>query len=168
MTPTRTPTPPPGTGADLIVSKRANTNPVLPGRPLTYLVSVVNAGPDTAVAVTLDDPLPIGTTFVSCTTNRGTCAGPPVGGTGTVTADLGDLGVGEAAGITIVVDVTVPSGNIVNTATATSSTPDPNPDNNHSTNVVSIGAGIPALSPPLAALLALLLAAAGVWFARRD
>jgi len=129
---------------------------------------VVNAGPDTAVAVTLADPLPVGTAFVSCTTNRGSCAGPPVGGPGTVTADLGDLGVGEAAGVTIVVDVTVPSGNIVNTATATSSTPDPNPDNNRSTNVVSVGAGIPMLSPPLGALLAILLAAAGLWFVRRD
>ena len=64
--------------------------------------------------------------------------------------------------------MTLPNGILVNTATATSTTPDPDPDNNHSTAVTTIGSGIPMLSPPLAGLLALLLAAAGLWFVRRD
>jgi len=64
--------------------------------------------------------------------------------------------------------VTVPFGNLSNTATATSATPDPDPGNNTSTAVTTIGSGIPMLSPELAGLLALLLAAAGLWFARRD
>ena len=51
---------------------------------------------------------------------------------------------------------------------ATSTTPDPDPDNNHSTAVTTIDSGIPMLSPELMGLLALMLAAAGLWFVRRD
>jgi Domain of unknown function DUF11 len=116
----------------------------------------------------LTDPLPTGTTFVSCTALPGRCTGPAPGTNGTATADLGTIAVGSAATVTIVVDVTAAYGNLVNTATATSSTPDPDPGNNTSTAVTTIGTGIPMLSPPLAGLLALLLAAAGLWFVRRE
>jgi hypothetical protein len=91
-----------------------------------------------------------------------------VGTNGTVTADLGTMGVGATAQVTIVARVTAANGALVNTARGSSSTPDPNPDNNHSTVVTSVGAGIPMVSPPLLGLLALLLAGAGAWFARRD
>jgi uncharacterized repeat protein (TIGR01451 family) len=155
-------------GADLAVRKTASSNPLVPGQPLTYTVTVANLGPDAAVATTLTDPLPSGTTFQSCTAVPGTCAGPAVGTNGTVTADLGTLTAGGTATVTIVVNVTATSGVIANTATATSTTPDPDPGNNTSTAATSIGSGIPMLSPELAGLLALLLAAAGVWFVRRD
>ena len=168
MTGTPTPTPPPGTGADLIVSKTAASNPATPGQPLTYTVTVVNQGPDPAAAVMVTDPLPAGTTFISCASNPGTCGGVVVGANGTVTADFGTIAVGGSASVTIVVNVTVSYGNLVNTATATSTTPDPDPDNNHSTAVTTVGSGIPMLSPELMGLLALMLAAAGLWFVRRD
>jgi uncharacterized repeat protein (TIGR01451 family) len=135
---------------------------------LTYTVTVGNLGPEAAAAVTLSDPLPAGTTFLSCTAVPGTCAGPAVGTNGTVTADLGTIGVGASATVSIVVNVTATSGVLSNTATGTSTTPDPDPDNNTSTNATTVGAGIPMLSPELAGLLALLLAAAGYWFARRE
>jgi uncharacterized repeat protein (TIGR01451 family) len=141
---------------------------VQPGQPLTYRIRVVNAGPDAADAVVVDDPLPAGSTFVSCTTTLGTCTGPAPGTGGTVTASLGTMAVGAAETVTIVVNVTASAGSLVNTATATSSTPDPDPGNNTSTAVTTIGSGIPMLSPPLAGLLALLLAAAGLWFVRRE
>jgi uncharacterized repeat protein (TIGR01451 family) len=141
---------------------------VNPGQDLTYTVTVANLGPDPAVATVLSDPLPAGTTFVSCTAVPGTCVGPAVGTNGTVTADLGTMGVGATAQVTIVARVTAANGALVNTARGSSSTPDPNPDNNHSTVVTSVGAGIPMVSPPLLGLLALLLAGAGAWFARRD
>lgn len=150
-----------------MVSKRASSNPATPGQPLTYVVLVTNLGPDPAAAVMLTDPLPPGTTFISCTAVPGSCVGPPVGTNGTVTADLGSIAVGGSATVTIAVNVTVTTGNLVNTATATSTTPDPDPENNHDTAVTAVGAGIPALSPPLAGLLALMLAALGLWFARR-
>jgi len=150
------------------VSKTASSNPSLPGQPLTYTVTVANLGPDAAEAVVLNDPLPAGTAFVSCASVPGTCAGPAVGSNGTVTATIGTLPVGSTATVTIVVNVTVTYGNLSNTATATSSTPDPDPGNNTSTAVTTISSGIPMLSPELAGLLALLLAAAGLWFVRRD
>jgi uncharacterized repeat protein (TIGR01451 family) len=150
-----------------VVSKTVSNNPALPGRLLTYSIRVVNLGPDAANSVVLTDPLPAGTTFVSCTAVPGSCTGPAPGTDG-VTADLGTIAVGSAATVTIVVDVTASYGNLVNTATATSSTPDPNPGNNSSTAVTTIGTGIPMLSPPLAGFLALLLAAAGLWFVRRE
>jgi hypothetical protein len=116
----------------------------------------------------LSDPLPAGTTFVSCAASPGTCAGPAVGTNGTVTAAFGTIAIGGSATVTIVVNVTVTFGTLVNTATATSTTPDPDPDNNHDTTVTTVGSGIPLLSPPLLGLLALMLAAAGLWFVRRD
>ena len=91
-----------------------------------------------------------------------------MGANGTVTADFGTIAVGGSATVTIVVNVTVTYGNLVNTATATSTTPDPDPDNNHDTAVTTVGSGIPMLSPELMGLLALMLAAAGLWFVRRD
>jgi uncharacterized repeat protein (TIGR01451 family) len=141
---------------------------VNPGQELTYTVTVANLGPEAAVATTLLDPLPAGTVFVSCTSVPGTCAGPAPGTNGTVTADLATMGVGATARITIVVRVTAANGALVNTARGSSTTPDPNPDNNHSTAITGVGAGIPMVSPPLLGLLALLLAAAGAWFVRRD
>jgi uncharacterized repeat protein (TIGR01451 family) len=150
------------------VSKTAASNPATPGQPLTYTVNVVNRGPDAADAVMVSDPLPAGTTFISCAATTGTCAGPAGGMNGTVTADFGTIAVGGSTTLTIVVNVTVPYGNLVNTATATSTTPDPDPDNNHDTAVTTVGSGIPMLSPELMGLLALMLAVAGLWFVRRD
>jgi hypothetical protein len=135
---------------------------------LIYMIRVVNAGPDAAVAVVLDDPLPAGTTFVSCLAVPGTCTGPAPGSSGTVSGAFGTLGVGESATLSIVVNVTAASGNLVNTATATSSTPDPDPGNNSSTAVITVGTSIPMLSPSLLGLLALLLAAGGLGLLRRD
>ncbi|MGE5413695.1 MAG: DUF11 domain-containing protein [Syntrophomonadaceae bacterium] len=139
-----------------------------PGQNLTYTVSVANLGPDPAAALTISDPLPSGTTFVSCAAVPGTCSGPAIGTNGTVTANAGTLAAGATARLTVVVRVTAGNGSLVNTATASSTTPDPDPDNNHATVVTSVGAGIPMVSPPLAGLLALLLAGAGVWFVRRE
>jgi len=150
------------------VSKTADSNPASPGRPLTYTVTVLNLGPDPADAVTLSDPLPAGTTFLSCTASPGSCAGPAPGTNGTVTANLGTIAVGSRATVTITVNVTAPYGNLANTATASSTTPDPDPDNNHSTAVTTVGTGIPMLSPLLAGLLGLMLAATALWFIRRD
>lgn len=135
---------------------------------MTYTIRVINAGPDAAADVALTDPLPSSATYTSCSTSVGTCAGPAVGSSGTVTAALGTLVVGDVATVTIVVQVASDYGNLVNTATATSSTPDPDPGNNSSTAVTTINSGIPTLTPPWLGLLALLLAAAGLGFIRRE
>jgi uncharacterized repeat protein (TIGR01451 family) len=136
---------------------------VSPGQTLTYTISVSNAGPADALAVTVTDPLPSGTSYISCAASQGTCAN----GSGTVTAALGTIPSGSTATLTITVTVVSPAGAITNTATVDSTTPDSNPDNDSSTRVVVGGSTIPTLSSEMLALLAVLLAALGVLALRR-
>ena len=160
-TPTSTPVP---TGADLSVLKSASPNPAQPGQNLTYTIGVSNAGPQSAASVSVTDPLPAGTTFVSCSTSQGTCSGPPVGTNGTVTATLGTIASGGSATFMIVVNVTAQNGTLHNTATGSSATFDPNPGNNAGIAVIAVGAAgaaIPTLSPWMLLLLGLALAGIG-------
>jgi uncharacterized repeat protein (TIGR01451 family) len=165
-TPTLTPTPG-GLACDLSITKTAAPNPVQPGQAVVYSIVAANAGPASALAVTLTDPLPGGVVFVSCQSSQGSCAGPPPGSGGTVTADLGTIPAGGGATLTITATVVAPAGSISNTATVDTSTPDTNPDNDSSTSIVVGGATIPTLSPGMLALFAGLLAAAGALVLRR-
>jgi uncharacterized repeat protein (TIGR01451 family) len=117
--------------ADLSLSKTGSPNPVFSGNNLTYTILVHNAGPDTASTVSMSDPLPPSTTFVSCGTTAGTCTSPAVGTNGTVRVDVPSLGSGGDVTITIVVQVSAAGGStITNTASVTAATSDPNSANN--------------------------------------
>jgi uncharacterized repeat protein (TIGR01451 family) len=164
---TPTPTATPGQGVDLSITKRGPPN-VASGQMFSYAIVVLNAGPGTALAVTVTDPLPTGTVFVSCTSSQGTCTGPPVGQNGTVTFDLGSLAPGASATAAIQVQVTASFGQLVNTATVTTSSDDRNPNNNASTTTTLIGGAIPTLSPKMLALLAAALAGLAVFLIRRS
>jgi len=121
------------------------------GLPANYGITVNNLGPAQATAVTVIDVLPAGTTLVSATPSQGTCSG-----TTTVTCDLGTVINGGSPTIVLVVTLPTTPGPVSNTATVSSSNPDPNPANNSSTvtiNVIS-AASIPALSPFVILLLA--------------
>ena len=162
--PTSTPTTTPAGGTcDLSIQKSASPSPVQPGQTRTYTIVVTNAGPADAQAVSVNDPLPSGTTYISCSASQGSCAY----GSGTVTASLGTIPNGGSATVSIAVTVLVPSGVIANTATVETTTPDSNPDNDSDTRVVVGGSTIPTLSPGMMALLAVLLAALGVLALRR-
>src|SRR5207245_3040542 len=90
--PTRTPTPtPPPPTADVALTKTGSPSTVVSGSTLTYRLGVSNNGPGTATGVVLNDPLPVGTTFVSCTTSQGSCVGPAIGYNGHVIANLGSI-----------------------------------------------------------------------------
>jgi len=129
---------------------------------------VLNAGPAPATNVSVVDPLPPETAFVSCQTTLGTCGGPAPGTSGIVTADLGALPAGSGAVVRIrVVLVGSAAGPLTNSATVTTSTPDSNPDNNSDATVVVAGAPIPTLSGPMMMLLALALAALALAVLRR-
>jgi hypothetical protein len=93
----------------------------------------------------MNDPLPTGTTFVSCGASLGNCSGPNVGENGTVTATLaGDLGPGGSITVTIVANVTAGAGTVLsNTATVASDTADGNAGNNSDTETTSVGATPP-------------------------
>ncbi|MFN2598091.1 MAG: hypothetical protein ABR563_13000, partial [Pyrinomonadaceae bacterium] len=62
-------------------------------------------------------------TFVSATTSQGSLVTPPVGSTGTVTANLGTIAPGATATVTITAKSTA-AGSVTNSATATSNESD--------------------------------------------
>ncbi|MET0736084.1 MAG: hypothetical protein ABWY55_10650 [Microbacterium sp.] len=117
--------------ADITTSKTGGD--ATAGGQASYSIVVTNAGPSTADAVTLTDPLPAGFSIASVSSSRGECVAAA-----TVTCDLGTLpgpdpgGTLSSATITVIADVApeTPPGAVTNTATATAATADPVPANN--------------------------------------
>lgn len=167
------------TSADLSVTK-SGPDPVTVGTDVTYVVTVANAGPSDASAVSLSDTLPAGTTFVSANQTTGpafSCATPAPGGTGTITCTATTLAAGASAAFSFVlhVDAGLPAGSTLqNSASVSSSTTDPNGANGSATASATVAAApappevIPALSPLMLALLGMLLAFAGVALHRNN
>ena len=93
---------------------------------ITYTITVTNAGPASAPAVTVADPTPAGLTFLA---NGGACTTP-------FPCALGTMVPGEIRTITgsyAVTSTPSPSMVITNTATVTSAVPDGAPANSSST-----------------------------------
>lgn len=112
--------------ADLSVRLAASPATANVGTPLTYVLTVSNAGPNTAAGVSLTNVLPAGVANV-------TAPGCVVSG-GVVTCDLGSLAPGASA--TVTVEVTTPAGVAPLTATASvgaASPDDPSLANNTAT-----------------------------------
>jgi len=131
--------PPPPPAADLELRMNPTAEFVVTGQNLTYAITVRNNGPEPAPNVVMTDTLPVGATFVSCFTGLGTCSGPAVGSTGTVTANLGTVSDGSSNIINIVVHVTAPPAtSLSNTATVTSTLPDNNTVNNSVTRIIGV------------------------------
>jgi uncharacterized repeat protein (TIGR01451 family) len=127
--------------ADLAVTISDSPDPVTPGGTLTYYITVVNNGPDRAMAVTLTDEVPANTTFVSVCCSRSRPTTPPVGGTGTVTIGVGVLQYLEGYTYTLVVNVepgTTPGTVISDTATVSTSTNDPDLTNDSATATTDV------------------------------
>ncbi|HET6893610.1 MAG TPA: Calx-beta domain-containing protein, partial [Pyrinomonadaceae bacterium] len=124
--------------ADVSVSGATAYNKVAPGARVNYLFTVKNnsGGP---AEVTLTDNLPAGTTFVSCSANGGVCGGS--GENRTVT--FSSLAVGQSALVVLVamVNPSVAEGTVLsNTATVSSTFPDPNTGNNSATTEITVTA----------------------------
>jgi uncharacterized repeat protein (TIGR01451 family) len=116
--------------ADLAITKTDMPDPVLVGNNVTYTLTVTNEGPSVAMGVTVVDTLPASMTFVSATPSQGACpTTPPVGSSGTVTCNLGTIGVTSMATITIVVATTM-GGMPTNVATVAGDQYDPDLSNN--------------------------------------
>src|SRR6185503_12282435 len=89
--------------ADLFVTKSGNAT-ASAGSNVTYTITLTNLGPDAAGAVTLDDSLPGGVTFVSFLQNSGpsfTCSTPTVDATGTVSCSLASMASAASAVFTL-------------------------------------------------------------------
>jgi uncharacterized repeat protein (TIGR01451 family) len=131
-----------GTGTTLADVKTAISGPAsaAPGSQDTYVITVSNAGPSTALNVVMTAQVPSGTKFVGVSTTRGSCVHPAAGSTsGTIACTLGDLTSG-AAGLTSATFkiILTPKGGTIalvaqaasNATNATAATPDPNLANN--------------------------------------
>ncbi len=128
-----------GLPADVSITKSDAPDPVSPGSPLTYTLTVTNHGPNDATGVTVMDTLPAGVTLVSAIPSQGTCTG--------LSCDLGTLANGASATVTVTVtvDATTPAGTITNTASVSANEDDPDAANNTastSTQVAIISADL--------------------------
>ncbi|ANB17311.1 DUF11 domain-containing protein [Dokdonella koreensis] len=153
--------------ADIAVSKTGPATAVA-GRTVAYTIVVRNGGPDAAADVVLDDPTPAGLSFLSASAP---CAsGFPCA--------LGSLAPNAVVTITTqyVVAADHGAGQIVNIATATSTTPDPTPVNNAATAATAVtgqpaaeAVPVPATSRWMLLLAALaLVMLAGLRIGRRQ
>ncbi len=104
--------------ADLSVTKDGPVSAVA-GSAITWTLTVANAGPSDAQDVSLDDALPGGVTFVSASTNQGSCIG-------SLHCELSTVHAGSPVTITVngKVDANFLGGSITNQATISSTTPD--------------------------------------------
>ena len=109
---------------DLYVTKDDLPDPVQVNGRLTYTIVVGNNGPDAATQVTLADPLPAATSFVSVATTQGSCTGGAL-----ITCNLGTIAKGATVTITLVVTAQQP-GTITNTVTVVGKEPESNTENN--------------------------------------
>ncbi|UCB43246.1 MAG: DUF11 domain-containing protein, partial [Dehalococcoidales bacterium] len=115
------------TETDLAITKADSPDPVIAGEELTYTVEVINNGPSDASGVVVTDTLPEGVSYVSNYPTQGTATHTA----GVVTWDVGELGSGASATLTIVVTVgSGTEGPLANTASVTGNEYDPDESNN--------------------------------------
>jgi len=130
---------------------------------VAFTVVVGNTGSVPALGVAVSDPLPPGTTFVSCSASQGSCNAPSGG---VVTASLGTLVPDGTATVTITVQAPAAPATLTNTATATATNGAGEGATARAVMVVGNGGqplDIPALDPRALAVLAALV----VWAAVR-
>jgi uncharacterized repeat protein (TIGR01451 family) len=113
--------------ADVSITNQAPSL-VLLGDRLTYSIGVRNSGPATATGVTVTNPVPGGSVFVSASSSQGTCSLAQ----GTVTCTLGSVAPGGTASVTIKTDPKL-LGRVNDTATVRANELDPQPANNSAT-----------------------------------
>ncbi len=136
--------------ADLGLTKTAvAATPTTFGSQVTYTLTVANAGPGSAQAVTVVDPLPAALTYVS-----NSCGATAAGNT--VTWNVGTLANGANASCSIVTTIR-DFGPITNTATASSTTADPVAGNNSGAATISGASNAPMFIPTLQQLVLVLL-----------
>ena len=115
------------TDADLAVSKVASDDTPQPGETVTFMLTVENLGPATASNVVLVDTLPAEMTYVSDDSGCDTSGLP------TISCALGALNAGSSAVVEVVADVSgsaLDGDSFINSASASSDSPDPNLSNN--------------------------------------
>jgi uncharacterized repeat protein (TIGR01451 family) len=138
------PPPPPSTPiTDLSITKTGSPNPVTTGNQITWTMVVTNNGPTADTGVSLSDPLPAGTTFVSVSTTQGTCGATST----TIMCSIGDMAVGAQVTVTLVTTAQV-AGTITNTGTVAGNLPETTLANNTASASVVANAFVPPVVKP--------------------
>ncbi len=121
--------------AELEVSQTASHDSPTIGRPLSFFIDVVNAGPNPAPGVVVTDTLPGGARFVSGSGAGWSCAAEAT----VVTCTRPTLAMGPAP--TVRIDTVAPgvSGAVTNTASVRSDLPDTNPSDSTSDLALLVG-----------------------------
>ncbi len=114
--------------SDLSVTLATDSMIATTGVPMTYTITVANAGPLDATSVLLADTLPAGVQLVSTTNSAGLT---PTNSSGVLYFTIATLPSGTHQTFTVVVDPTAPPGStLVDSATVQGTQADPNPTNN--------------------------------------
>ena len=99
---------------------------------ITWTMQVTNNGPDTDTGVTISDPIPAGTTFVSASPSQGSCSGGPI-----LHCTIGTMTAGQKVTITLVTTPTA-AGTISNTVVVMGDRPETTLANNTATASVVV------------------------------
>jgi uncharacterized repeat protein (TIGR01451 family) len=121
--------------SDLQVTVQSNVDVINFGGTLTYTMTVTNLGPFQASAVTLTDPVPAESIFLSMNSGGASCTAPPPAQGGTVNCNFGNMPSGASATVSFTVRVSKPPvpASTTNTVVVSSPNFDPNPANNSAT-----------------------------------
>lgn len=151
-----------GADADVSLVKTATApNPLSVGDNINYTLTASNAGPGDADGVVVTDTLPLNVTYVSNSCGA-TFVAP------TLTWNIGTLANGGMVACSLIVTVNS-AGDILNSATITTTSADPNGANNTGTSALvgGVAVPVPVLGPWTLLLLSFAFAAIGLRVARR-
>ncbi|HEY6167374.1 MAG TPA: PKD domain-containing protein, partial [Verrucomicrobiae bacterium] len=124
---------------DVTLAMTAAPDPVIVGNNITFTLTAANLGPATATGVTITNPIPTNSIFVSATSSQGTCTN-----LGTVVVcNLGTVSNGAAATANLTFKPTLP-GAITNTARVSALQPERALASNFATNSATVS--VPTLT----------------------
>ncbi len=126
------------TRADVAIVKTSDADTYKPSSRVTYRIDVTNNGESVARAVVVTDDLPT-VRQALYQSDTGGCLRNSATNPTQLRCELGDLQVGETRTFFVVLLVRGNKGLVSNTASVTSTTPDPNGGNNISTRDVIVG-----------------------------
>jgi uncharacterized repeat protein (TIGR01451 family) len=126
------------TSADVVIVKTSDAAAYKPSTQVKYQITITNTGPSKALNVVATDNLPDIKQAIYQSDTAGCVKSTPT----TLVCNMGDLTVGQSKTFFVYVNIKGSQGNVSNTASVASSTPDPNGANNTSTRVVLIQGGV--------------------------
>lgn len=127
--------------ADIAVTKSVLTPTPTAGRPISFAIDVVNAGPQAAPRVVVSDSLVDGLVFSSATVAGGTCGVTAPEGIQIVTCEIASLAVGDTARVVVTAVPEATGTEIVNGALVGSAALDAVSADNYDEILVTVAPG---------------------------